>query len=95
MLVEKADRSKGTISFHNKDVLHIRCITEGDALLCKAVIDFILHLIDHNDRVSRYPALDFEKKRGIDLFIWDAADQFRLLKETFLSERNENAGYSF
>lgn len=84
MLVEKADRSKGTISFHNKDVLHVRCITEGDALLCKTVIDLILHLIDHNDRVSGYPALDFEKKRGIDLFIQEAADQFRLLKETFL-----------
>ena len=49
MFVEKADRSKGTIGFYNKDVLHVWCITEGDALLCKTVIDLILHLINHKD----------------------------------------------
>lgn len=51
MLIEKMDRCKGSICFHNKDVLHIRGITESDALLCKTVIDFIFHLIDHDDRV--------------------------------------------
>lgn len=84
MLIEKADRSKGAICFHNKDVFHIRCITEGDALLCKTVIDFILHLIDHNDRICGYPALDLKKKRGFDLFSGETTDQFRFLKEAFL-----------
>lgn len=92
MLIEKADWSEGAIGFYNKDVLHIRCITEGDALFCKTLIDLILHLIDHNDRVSGYPALNLEKKRGINLFIREVADQFRFLKETFLWGRSLQRG---
>ena len=84
MLVEKADRCKRTIGLHNEDVLHVRCIAQGDALLCKTVIHFILYLIDHDDRVRRYSAFDLKKERGFDLFIRQAADQFRFLKEAFL-----------
>ena len=68
MLVEKADRSKGSIRFHDKDVLHIRSITKRDPLLCKTVIDLVFHLVDHDDGVCGHPALDLQKKRGFDLF---------------------------
>ncbi len=61
MLIEKTDRCKGSICFHNKDVLPIRCVTEGDALLCKTVIDLIFHLINYDDRIRRYSALDLKK----------------------------------
>ena len=84
MFIEQTDWCKGAICFHNKDVLHIRCITESDPLLCKTVIDLILHLIDHDDRVRGYPALDLKKKRGVDQLIGQTADQFRFLEEAFL-----------
>ena len=84
MLIEKADRCKGTIGLHNEDVLHVRCIAQSDALLCKTIIYFILYLIDHDDRVRRYSAFDLKKERGIDLFLRQAADQFRFLKEAIL-----------
>ena len=87
MFVEKADRSKGSIGFHNKDVFHIRRITEGDALFCKTVINFILHLIDHDDRICGYPALDLKKKRGFNLFIWQTADHCQLFYTTPTSMR--------
>ena len=79
MLIEETNRCKGSICFYNKDVLHIRCITESDAPLCKTVIDFILYLIDYDDRVGRYSALDLKKKRSFDQLIGQTIDQVRRL----------------
>lgn len=60
MLIEQPDWCKGPISFYNKNVLHIWCITERNTLFCKTVVNLVLHLVNHNDRVCRYPALDLK-----------------------------------
>src|SRR5699024_4952204 len=84
MLIEKADRCKGTIGLHNEDVLHVRCIAQSDALLCKTIIYHILYRIDHYDRVRRYSAFALKEERGLDLFLRRAADQFGFVKEAIL-----------
>ena len=84
MFIEKTDRCKRAIRLDNKDVFHIRRITERNSSLCKAVVYFVFHLIDHNDRIGGPSALNFEEKRGFDLFIRQPDDKLGFLKVAVL-----------
>ena len=66
MFVEDADRGKGAVLFHNEDLIHVRGIAEGDALLCEAVVHLILHLVDDDHGIGRNTSLNFQKEGGSD-----------------------------
>lgn len=83
MFIEQADRCQGAVCFHNKDVLYIRGIAKGDPMFGKTVINLILHLVDHDNRISGYPAFDFEEERAFNQIIREPANQFRLLQKAF------------
>ena len=77
-LVEEPDGRKGIIRFHNKDFLHVRGITQLDALFRKAEIHFVFYLVDNNDTIGRDTAFDFQKEVLIELFLWKPSYLLRL-----------------
>ena len=84
LLIQEMDGGKGPVGLHDVDIIHIGSVTKGDALLCEAVIDLILHLVDDDDAVSRYAAFDFKKERMLDQIIRKTADQLRFREEPLL-----------
>ena len=82
--VKESDGSKCSVSFYNKDIFHIRLISNFDTLLCETVIHLIFNLINDNDTVRRYAAFKFQKEAVFDFLIRQPADAVRLRKETVL-----------
>ena len=62
LFVEQADGCQCSILFYNKDLRHIRRITQADALLCKTAVHFVLHMVNGKDTVRRNTAFNFKQK---------------------------------
>ena len=56
--IKESDRRKSAVSFNNKYILEIRRISKFDTLLCKAAVNFVFNLINGNDTVRRYAAVN-------------------------------------
>ena len=53
-------------------------------MFCKAAVHLILHLVNYDNAVSRYPALDFQKEIFIKLIFGKTMEAFRLREKAFL-----------
>lgn len=74
LFVKDTDGSQGPVLLHNKDVLHIQGITQGDALFCKAAVHFIFNMDDDNDAVCGNTAFQLQKETLFDLMHVQTAD---------------------
>ena len=59
--------AQGPVGFNDIDLIHVRCIPEGNALLCKTIVDFVFNLVNGNNAVDGNPALNLKKKRVFNL----------------------------
>ena len=84
LFVQEMNRCKRPVGLHDVDLIHIRSVAEGDALLCEAVIDLVFNLIDDDHAVCGYTALDLQKKRVFNKVIRETADQLRFGEEPLL-----------
>lgn len=81
MFIEKPYGSKAAIRFNDKNARHVRRVSETDALFGETEIHLILDLIDHDDTVSRNPALDLKEEGSVQRLLVRSLYKLRLREE--------------